>query len=187
MVEMTARHWLVAVRNRWPTWLALAVSAVTFGGGGSAEGVANLSQILLLLPLVYLVVEKLQRRSATWPLLVASLVLVIGLRALDVIAPADVFVAIALIVLVWAAVDGQLFRSGTFQIQALGMLVFGALGLVGLAVDPDLARYLVAAGWLLHAVWDFVHIKLDKVVSCSFAEWCGVVDILITIELVFKL
>lgn len=166
--------------------LALAMSALTFGGGESAEGVASFAQILLLLPLLYLVVAKSQRREATWPLLVAGLVVVVGLRVLDVIAPAAVFAATALVVLVWAAVDRQLFGSGTFQLQALGMLGFGVLGLAGLAVDPDLARYLVAAGWFLHGVWDFVHLKLDKVVARSFAEWCGVVDVVIAVELVFK-
>jgi hypothetical protein len=186
MAEMTAGRWLVALRNRWPTGLALAMSALTFGGAESAEGVASFAQILLILPLLYLVVAKLQRRQATWPLLVAGLAVVIGLRVLDVIAPAAVFAAMALVVLVWAAVDRQLFRSGTFQLQALGMLGFGALGLIGLAVDPDLARYLVAAGWFLHGVWDFVHLKLDKVVARSFAEWCGVVDVVIAAELVFS-
>lgn len=186
MAEMTAKRWLAGLKNRWPTALALAMSALTFGGGESDAGVASFSQILLLLPLLYLVVAKLQKREATWPLLVAGLALVIGLRVTDVIAPAAVFAAMALIVLVWAAVDRQLFQSGTFQIQALGMLGFGALGLAGLAVDPELARYLVAAGWFFHGVWDFVHLKLDKVVARSFAEWCGVVDVIITLELVFK-
>jgi hypothetical protein len=54
-------------------------------------------------------------------------------------------------------------------------------------VDPDLGRYLVAAGWFGHGIWDFVHLKLDKVVARSYAEWCGVLDVLIAAELVFKL
>jgi hypothetical protein len=54
-------------------------------------------------------------------------------------------------------------------------------------VDPDLGRYLVAAGWFLHGIWDFVHLKLDKVVARSHAEWCGVLDIVIAAELVFRL
>jgi hypothetical protein len=97
MAEMTAKRWLVALKNRWPTGLALAMSALTFGGGESAEGVASFSQILLLLPLLYLVVAKIQRREATWPLLVTGVALVIGLRVLDVLAPAAVFAAMALI------------------------------------------------------------------------------------------
>ena len=43
----------------------------------------------------------------------------------------------------------------------------------------ELGRYLVAAGWFLHGVWDLVHLRLDKVVARSYAEWCGVVDILV--------
>lgn len=58
--------------------------------------------------------------------------------------------------------DGQLRRDSTFQVQALGMLVFGGLALAGLVVDPELGRYLVAAGWFFHGVWDFVHLKLTR-------------------------
>ncbi|GAA2793221.1 hypothetical protein [Nonomuraea dietziae] len=45
----------------------------------------------------------------------------------------------------------------------------------------------MAAGWLFHGVWDFVHLKLDKVVARSYAEWCGVFDVLIAAQLVFML
>jgi Ni/Fe-hydrogenase subunit HybB-like protein len=67
------------------------------------------------------------------------------------------------------------------------MLGFGALALAGLAVDPDLGRYLVAAGWFLHGIWDLVHLKLDRVVARSYAEACAVVDLVIAAELAFKL
>ncbi|WP_378537778.1 hypothetical protein [Nocardiopsis sediminis] len=159
------------------------MTVTTLGGAGSDDGVATFSGILLLLPLLYLVVAKLGRRRATWPLLVAGVAVIFVLEGLELIAPAAVFTAIALVVLVWGAVDGQLRRSGVFRLQALGMLGFGALALIGLAVDPDLGRYAVAAGWFLHGVWDLVHLKRDKVVSRSFAEWCCVVDIVIAIEL----
>ncbi|MET9832081.1 hypothetical protein ABZ078_22905 [Streptomyces sp. NPDC006385] len=67
----------------------------------------------------------------------------------------------------------------------MGALVFGGLALAGLAVDQDLGRCLVAAGWFLHGVWDFVHLRLDKVVSRTFAEWCGVIDVLVAVQLLF--
>jgi hypothetical protein len=181
------RPWTDRLKDRWPTALALGMSALTFGGSGTDEGVDTFAQILPLLPLLYLVVAKLRRRQATWPGLVVGLVAVIVLRALDVIAPAAVFSAVALLVLVWGAADGQLRRPDPFRVQALGMLGFGVVALAGLVVDPDLGRYLVAAGWFLHGVWDFVHLKLDRVVARSFAEWCGVVDVVIAAELVFKL
>jgi hypothetical protein len=43
----------------------------------------------------------------------------------------------------------------------------------------------VAAGWFLHGIWDFVHLWLDKVVARSYAEWCGVIDVLVAAQLVF--
>jgi hypothetical protein len=174
-------HGIGAVLRRWPT--ALAVVLAVLSAGGDADSVATLGQILPLLPLLYLIAAKLGRRDVIWPLLGASFALVFALRLLDVVAPSTVLVAVALIVLVWGTVDGQL-RQPMFRLQVWGMIGFGALALVGLAVDPELGRYLVAAGWLLHGVWDFVHLRLDKVVLRSYAEWCGVFDVLVAAGLV---
>jgi hypothetical protein len=184
---LAGRPWTDRLKHAWPIALALGMAALTFGGSGTAEGLAGLSEALLLLPLLYLVVAKLRRRQASWPVLVVLTAPFIVLRALDVVAPAAVYTAVALAVLVWGAVDGQLRRPDPFRVQALGMLGFGAIALAGLAVDPDLGRYLVAAGWFGHGVWDFVHLRLDKVVARSYALWCGVLDVGIAAELVFKL
>jgi hypothetical protein len=116
------------LKRRWPTALALVLSAITLDGSGSGGSVFGLAEALLLLPLGYLTVTKLKRPRASWPVLVCGIATLILLRLLDVIAPAAVLVAIASIVLVWAAVDGQLQRSALFQVQALGMLGFGATG-----------------------------------------------------------
>jgi hypothetical protein len=127
------------------------------------------------------------RREASWPVLLIGMVLFLALRALDPIPPSAVFAGVALVVLTWGAVDGQPYRPGKFRIQALGMAGFGAVALAGLIVDPDLGRHLAAAGWFLHGVWDFIHLKLDKVVCRSYAEWCGVLDVMIVLELVLML
>jgi hypothetical protein len=186
-IAPTRSTWTDRLKAGWPIALAVGMAALTFGGSGTAEGLASLSEALLLLPLLYLVVAKLRRPQASWPVLVVLIAPFIALRALDVIAPAAVFTAVALVVLVWGAVDGQLGRSDPFRVQALGMLGFGALALAGLVVDPDLGRYLVAAGWFFHGVWDLVHFRLDKVVARSYALWCGILDVGIAAELVFKL
>ncbi|MFI0356490.1 hypothetical protein [Actinomadura sp. 9N407] len=178
-------RWARVVKNRWPTALAITMAALSIGGSKTQDGLAALGEVLLLLPLLYLVAAKLERRQAAWPLLASSFAAIFVLQSLDVIAPAAVFSALALIVLVWGAVDGQLSRPGPFRLQALGMLGFGALALIGLAADPGLGRYLVAAGWFLHAIWDFVHLRRDRVVARSYAEWCGIFDIAIAAELVF--
>ena len=87
-----------------------------------------------------------------------------------------VLLAIALAAAIWGTSHGH-HRERDFRLQLVGMAGFGALAVAGLVVDPDLGRYLVAAGWLGHAVWDWVHLAKDRVVSRSYAEWCGAVDV----------
>ncbi|MBC6461095.1 hypothetical protein [Actinomadura sp. HBU206391] len=179
-----------ALTRRWPTALAVGLSALSVGGGGSGDvsaAVGPYGEILLLLPLLYLIVTQTGRPQATWPVLAVLVMAMIVLWALDVVAPPVVLIAAALVLLVWGTVGGTPHGRATFGVQAVGMLIFGALALVGLAVDPELGRYLVAAGWFFHGAWDFVHLRLGKVVSRTFAEWCGVIDILVAAELVFLL
>jgi hypothetical protein len=40
-------------------------------------------------------------------------------------------------------------------------------------LDPHVGIYLLAAGWFLHGVWDFVHLRIDKV------------DVLVAVQLLF--
>ncbi|WP_053203227.1 hypothetical protein [Jiangella muralis] len=184
---MTTTPWYRRIAARWPTALALGMSTLMAGGAGTDDGTWMFAGILPLLPLLYLVVATLERRRATWPLLAAGFAVIFLLRALDLISSGVVFWAVALVVLVWNAIGGRLWRDGTLQLQAVGMLVFGGIGLAGLVVDPELGRYLVAAGWLFHGVWDVVHLKLNRVVARSFAEWCAVVDVAVAAGLVFQL
>ena len=54
------------------------MAALSNGGSQSAEGLAGLSEALMLLPLEYLVVAKLRRRQASWTVLVAGFALIIA-------------------------------------------------------------------------------------------------------------
>ncbi|GAB2979654.1 hypothetical protein GCM10023080_051450 [Streptomyces pseudoechinosporeus] len=176
------------LKRRWPTALAVALSLPGLIGGGSADvadTVGGYGDALPLLPLLYVILNQIGKPRWTWPVLGAGLATMVALRALDVVAPSTVFVALALVLLVWGAVRGTPHGPAIFRVQAAGALVFGGLALAGLAVDPDLGRYLVAAGWFFHGVWDFVHMWLDKVVARTFAEWCGVIDVLVAVELLF--
>ncbi|WP_240037721.1 hypothetical protein [Glycomyces paridis] len=176
-----------SVLRRWPTAVALAlfVPDVVDGVPTDPGAAATFGEALPLLPLAYLVLAKWGRRWLTWPVVFAGVACVAALRAFDLMAPSTFLVGVALAVLVWSVVDGDLKRSGELRLQAVGVLVFGAFALAGLAIDVDLGRYVVAAGWLFHGVWDFVHLWRDKVVARSFAEWCGVVDVLVAVQLVF--
>ncbi|MDO0917178.1 hypothetical protein QQM39_42165 [Streptomyces sp. DT2A-34] len=176
------------LKRRWPTALAVAVVTLNVSASGSedvADAVGGFGETLPLLPLIYLVVHQIGKPRATWPVLGAALVVGFALPLQDVVAPSTVLVTLALVLLAWGAVRGTPHGRATLGVQTVGALVFCGLALAGLAVDPDLGRYLVAAGWFFHGVWDFVHLRLDKVVSRTFAEWCGVIDVLVAVQLLF--
>ncbi|MEO3787622.1 hypothetical protein ABGB12_30215 [Actinocorallia sp. B10E7] len=166
----------------WPFALAIAMAASMPTDDSSIRTV--LTDILLLLPLVYLVAAKTDRREASWPALLLLTGSYVLLRALDLVAPSTAFAAIALAMLVWGTFDGALRDSRAFRTQTLGMIAFGSLALAGLLTEPDLGRHLIAAGWFLHGLWDFVHLKKDAVVSRSYAKWCGTLDVLVAAQLV---
>jgi uncharacterized membrane protein YhaH (DUF805 family) len=171
--------------RRWPTLLAAALSVPQILAGSSdlAGSVGSYGQALLLLPLLYLIVNQIGDARATWPVLLAGVALMVGLRLQSLVSPVLVFVTIAAVLLAWGTVRGTPHGRTTFNIQAAGTLAFLTLGLAGLAVDPEIGVYLIAAGWFFHGVWDFVHLRLNKVVSRTFAECCGVIDVLVAVEL----
>ncbi len=45
------------------------------------------------------------------------------------------------------------------------MVGFTTIALAAVSVEPDLGRYIVAAGWSGHAARDFARFRADKVVS----------------------
>ncbi|MET7696584.1 hypothetical protein [Streptomyces sp. NPDC005485] len=185
-----ARHPAAAlIRRRLPTLLAVAVwilNLVVSGSQDVTDAVDGFGEVLPLLPLIYVIVHQLGTPRATWPVLGAGVVAIFVLPLQDAVAPSTVLVALALAVLVWGALRGTPHDGRTgLGIQAAGTLVFAGLALAGLAVDPDLGRYFVAAGWFFHGGWDFVHLRRDQVVSRTFAEWCGVVDVLVAAQLLF--
>jgi hypothetical protein len=168
--------------RRWPTALGVGFAALLLTGADVQE---TLAQLAAVLPLEYLLVAKLGRRELTWPLFAGTFVVTLAVTAIDAVPLSAVLATMALLVLVWGAIDRQLLRSGELQIQALGTVAFGILVLAGLTVEPGVGVYVVAATWFLHGMWDVVHIWRDKVVSRSYAEWCGVLDLLVAFGLVF--
>ncbi|MFF4270245.1 hypothetical protein [Streptomyces sp. NPDC001536] len=175
-----------AVTRRWPTCLAVAIWAAQAVAGASdslADSVKGFGEVLPLLPLLYVVINQLGTPRVTWPVLGGGLVLVFGLQALDLVSPAGVMVGLALGVLLWGMVRGAPHPLG---VQAVGVAVFGALAVTGLVADPEVGRWLVAAGWFFHGLWDLAHLTLERlkgIVAPTFAEWCAVVDVLVGVEL----
>jgi len=167
------RPWIAAILHRWPTWLAIAMAAVLAPG----TTVGELATALPLLAFGYLAAAALKRRGATWLLAVGVIAAYAGLRMQDLVDPLVALVAAAIALMLWGALRGQL-RRGTLVIEAAGMVGFTAISLAAVSADPELGRWVVAAGWFGHAAWDLAHLKADKVVSRSFAEWCTVFDVL---------
>ncbi len=174
------RGWAAALMHRWPTWLAIALAALTVGG----STVESLADVLTMLAFFYLAAAVLQRRQATWLVAVVVVAAFAALRLQDWVDPVVALLVAALALVFWGAVRGQL-RRGTFLVEAAGMVGFTAIALAAVSVDPDLGRYIVAAGWFGHAAWDFAHFRADKVVSRSFAEWCAVFDFLRAVGILF--
>lgn len=175
------RNWVVALAHRWPSWLAILLAALNAGDPGSVGG---LSEALLLFALGYLAAAVIRRRQATW---VIAMIGVGGLAALSLqswVEPSVVLVVVAFSFFIWGAIRGQLWPPGILMLETAGMVIFAAIALAAVAVSPDLGLYFVAAGWAGHAIWDFVHWRANKVVSRSFAEWCGVFDLLGAVSII---
>lgn len=168
------RPWLV---RRWPTWLAIGVAVLMWGAD-----VASLRELLVLLPLEYVVVAAIGARRATWPALCVCSAVFAGLTAQAYVAPVTALLALAAAVLA-----AGLFRRrgrGALLVQGAGMILFGGSALFAAAAAPEAARYLIAAGWFAHGVWDFAHLRADRTVSRSYAEACGVLDIVVAALLI---
>ncbi|TDE08435.1 hypothetical protein E1269_17130 [Jiangella asiatica] len=102
--------------------------------------------------------------------------------AQDVVEPPVAYLGIALVVFLLGAGLGR-HRGTGVGLQVAGMAAFTTVALVALALDPDLGRYVVAAGWIAHGTWDLIHLRRDRVVSRTYAEWCAVVDVVVGVGL----
>ena len=83
----------------------------------------------------------------------------------------------AVIYLTWGTARDDLDDRRLLTAQTAAVLGFGAVALTAVAVDPNAARYVLAAGWLAHAAWDVVHHRLGRVVPRWYAETCLVADL----------
>jgi hypothetical protein len=169
-----SRPWLAALLHRWPTCLAVVMAALLAPG----STVEELSGALPLLALGYLAASVLQRRQATWLLAIVIVAAFAALRLQNWVEPIVALLVVAVLLVLWAAVRGQLRQDKMLVLEIAGMVGFTVIAMAAVSVEPTLGRYVIAAGWFGHAAWDFFHLKTEKVVSRSFAEWCAVYDVL---------
>src|ERR671914_1456788 len=81
--EPDRRGWIAALKHRWPTWLAIALAALTVGG----STVQSLANVLPMLAFFYLAAAVLQRRQATWLVAVATVAAFAALRLQEWVDP----------------------------------------------------------------------------------------------------
>ncbi len=84
------------------------------------------------------------RPRSSWPSSVVVVAAFAALRLQDWVDPVVALVVAALALVLWGAVRGQLRRGGALVVEMAG---FTAIALAAVSVDPDLDRYIVAAGW----------------------------------------
>jgi hypothetical protein len=167
--------WLL---RRWPTVLAGGLVITT----GALPPMWAM-HFLPVLPLLYLVLVAIGRRVATWPVLAGLTVLFLVLEHYAV----DTFTVIAILAVVGtvlAVVAGRAREAGW---QAAAFVGFFVVALAAMYLDRTAGILLVAGGWAAHGLWDFWHLLRDKVVARTFAEACGVLDILAAAGLLLAL
>lgn len=168
---------------RWPTALGLVLAAgclliivMLDVDVELATGVATMAGL-------YLVAYAVGRPASVWiayPALVAVVV------ALDLVGlhPAVGMTVLLVVLWIWAVLRGRAHDGRLFAIETAGMVGFGAITLLAIAVDPVLGGVLAGVGWFAHGVWDTFHFAANKVVNRPWSEMCAVVDIPVGIALV---
>lgn len=167
--------WLL---RRWPTVLAAGVVITT----GALPPMPAM-HFLPVLPLLYVVLVAIGRRWATWPVLAVLTVLYVVLEQYAV----DTFTAFAVLAAVGTVAAVLAGRSREAGLQAVGFVAFFVVGLGAMYLDRTAGILLIAGGWAAHGLWDFWHLLRDKVVARTFAEACGVLDILAAVGLLLTL
>ena len=173
-------RWVDFLKHRWPTALGIAVAALTaFDLEIDAGSVSSLSALSMLMPVAYLGAAALDRRRFAWAVLLAGFAVLTVVPSTSGAVPSVGFLIVALVFLVVGVARGQLRRPGGLPLQTVGMLAFGSIVLAALYVDTNLGGYLVAFALLGHGAWDAYHFLRNRVVARSYAECCGVIDLLV--------
>ncbi|MDG4794536.1 hypothetical protein [Micromonospora sp. WMMD1082] len=123
------------------------------------------------------------RAARRWPTLVAIAILSLLLVAGAVEDFADGLAWAAVLYVMIGAIRGHLRRVRMLAVQLAGVLVFGGLALFAAVLDQPWAAYLLAIGWLGHAVWDAFHLRANVVVPRWYAEACVVLDVLLVVAI----
>ncbi|MBL6278311.1 hypothetical protein JMF97_19305 [Micromonospora fiedleri] len=180
MFEMEVRGMTVdKLLRRWPAALGVLVAVGTVLG---VEHGGQIASVVAASGFVYLAAVAIGRPGAAWAAFGVTFVLVgLSLRAgFDAV----LWICVAAAGL---AVLGAL-RAGvrpvwSLPLQSAAMLVLGAAALLAVRADHLAAGVIVSVALFAHAAWDVWHHRTERVVTRSFAEFCGVLDVLVGVGL----
>ncbi len=177
------RRWTDVLMHRWPTALGIAVAALA--AYDDIEDGLEFAALTVLMALVYLGAAALDRRRFAWVVLIAGLAVLTVIPSASEVVPSVGFLVVALVFLVLGVARGLWRRPSGLPLQTAGMLAFGSTVLMALYVEPNLGGKLVAFALIGHAAWDAYHFLRDRVVAGSYAEFCGVLDLLVDAAILF--
>lgn len=134
-------------------------------------------------PTTHPLIGVLGRRWATWLALAMSLD---NWEEASVPAPWTLLLLPAAYLII-GGYRGRLRDRRMLALQMAGLVLYIVLAVVAASVEPATAAWVVAAGWGIHALWDYAHHRADAVVPRGWSEWCGVVDLVIAVTIVLSL
>lgn len=176
--------------DRWPTALALTASAGAIVVLIMLDRDAELfgPQAVMMMG-IYLMAYAIGRPATAWLAVVVFSAVLAVLQALDgqdalPAGPAVGMSVVVLLVWLWAVLRRRYTDGQTFRLETAGMVGFGIVTLVCAAIEPRWATLLAGVGFLAHAGWDAYHYRANKVVNRPYAEFCGVVDVVVGLALV---
>jgi hypothetical protein len=165
---------VVSVRRHWPALAGIAFAAAV--AIGMANGVEQ-APVLAAAAMVYIGSAALQKPAAAWPLFLVSVVVItVAKRLGDRFEGTLVVLGCGVALMLYGLLRGVVRPGHGLPLQSVALLGFGAAAAIAFFVDTDLGAYLVAAGLLGHAAWDFHHYRTKRVVARSLAEFCLVLD-----------
>ena len=126
----------------------------------------------------------LARRWPTWLALAIVVISVFDGEPQPVDTVAWLMLAMPIPYLLFGAVRKELRPRSVLMLQLGALAFYGALTALALSLADDVARYIVGAGWILHAGWDAAHHRANRVVPRAYAEWCAVLDVSLGVAII---
>jgi hypothetical protein len=168
-----------AMLSRWPTLLALVALAgpitvvALFGHEAELFG-----PVVVTTAGIYLMAYAWGRPRTAW----LALAVLSTVVSLCYVLPVDAGISMSVVVLLlwlWGVGRRRYTDGALFSLQTAGMVGFGAVTLTCAVVGARGGMVLAGFGFLAHALWDAYHFRTNRVVHRSYAEFCGVFDVVL--------